>query len=340
FRSNKGNILVQQIRRQGAQWRDVVYDPNATTVGRENQIVVTRVDSEIADGNSGKMVAFELRPIFSSIDRDPKAKFGAEKEEIGFDRIFLDHMSVSTDAFRVLRGHERRPGFAVIRRFENIRRHVAKSMPIKRRVSRAGSEIARLDPVYPGILWQTGNVTNNVCPSLTTVMRELEVAVVRADPDQSFLFGRFADRINRGVHFCRRIVHGDTAGLFLLLFLRIVGGQVWRNAFPILAVVARAKKKLRADINRPLVIRRERDWRIPVEPELFLIVRSRLDVASFMRVAIYPANFAALIFGIDVIGISRIGKHPKAIAVVHIFPARIGDATRVLRVAYPGTVIL
>src|SRR5439155_18386378 len=89
---NKGNILVQQVRRQRVQRGDVVYDPNATTVGRENQIVVTRVDSEIADGNSGKMVAFELRPIFSSIDRDPKAKFGAEKEEIGFDRTFLNHV--------------------------------------------------------------------------------------------------------------------------------------------------------------------------------------------------------------------------------------------------------
>src|SRR5439155_23550954 len=201
----------------------------------------------------------------------------AEKEEIGFDRIFLDHMSVSTDAFRVLRGHERRPGFAVIRRFENIRRHVAKGMSIKCGISGARAEVASVDPADPGILWQTGNVTNNVCPSLTTVARELEVAVVRADPDQSFLFGRFADRINRGVHFRRRIVHRDTAGLFLLLFLRIVRGEVWGNAFPILAVVAPAKKKLRADINRPLVTRREPDWRIHVPPKLVQTVRSGLD---------------------------------------------------------------
>ena len=49
-----------------------------------------------------------------------------------------------------------------------------------------------------------------------------------------------------------------------------------------------------------------------------------------MRVAIYSSDLAALIFGIDVIGISRILKHPEAIAVVHIFPLRIGDAAGVL----------
>ena len=59
-----------------------------------------------------------------------------------------------------------------------------------------------------------------------------------------------------------------------------------------------------------------------------------------MRVAIYPTDLAALIFGIDVIGIGRILKHPKAIATVHIFPLRIGDTTRVLRVAHPGTIVL
>src|SRR5205823_15121798 len=195
---------------------------------------------------------------------------------------------------------------------------------IKRRVSRAGGEIARLDPVYPGILWHARDVTDDISPRLTTVARELEIAVVRADPDQPFLFRRFADRINRGVHFRRRIVYRDAAGLFLLLLLRIVGRQVWRKAFPVLAVIARAKEKLCANINRSLLVRRKRNWRIPVKPELFLVIRSWLDVARFMRVAIYAPNLAALIFSIDVIGISRIRKHPKAIAAVHVFPPRIG----------------
>src|SRR4029077_8893427 len=94
------------------------------------------------------------------------------------------------------------------------------------------------------------------------------------------------------------------------------------------------------DINRPLLIRRERNWRIPVKPELFLVIRSWLNVPSFVRVAIYPSNLTALVFGINVIRVSRVGKHPKPIATVHVFPLRVGDTARVLRIAHPGTIVL
>ena len=59
-----------------------------------------------------------------------------------------------------------------------------------------------------------------------------------------------------------------------------------------------------------------------------------------MRVTIYPTDLAALVFGIDIIGISRIGKHPKPIAVEHVFPARVSNAAGILRVAHPRTVVL
>src|SRR5947207_14093201 len=115
----------------------------------QNKIVITWVNRQITDGHSRKMVAFKLRPVFSSIDRNPKSKLRAEEEEIGFDQIFLDHMSVSTNAFRVLTGHERRPGFAVIGSFENVWRHVAKGMSIDRGISGASVEVAGLDPAHP-----------------------------------------------------------------------------------------------------------------------------------------------------------------------------------------------
>src|SRR5215211_3754826 len=59
-----------------------------------------------------------------------------------------------------------------------------------------------------------------------------------------------------------------------------------------------------------------------------------------MCVSIYASDFPALILGIDVICISRILEHPKPIAIVHVFPAMVGDATWVLRVAHPRAVIL
>src|SRR5207302_2331045 len=142
--------------------------------------------------------------------------------------------------------------------------------------------------------------------------------------------GRFADGINRGVHFRRRIVHGHAAGLLLLLLLGIVHGQVGRDALPRLAVIARTEQELCADVDGPLFIRRQRDWRVPVEPEFFVVIWSRLDVARLMCLSIYPPDFAALVFGINVIRIGGVGEHPETVAVVHVFPLRVGDAAGIL----------
>src|SRR6266566_6988568 len=120
--------MRQKVRRESAQRRDIVDDPDAATMRCEGEIVFARLDGQIANGNSRKMVAFKLCPVFSPIDRDPKSKLGAEKEEVWFDHVFLDHVSVSANAFDVLCAHERRPRFSIIGRFENKRRHVTKGM--------------------------------------------------------------------------------------------------------------------------------------------------------------------------------------------------------------------
>ena len=59
-----------------------------------------------------------------------------------------------------------------------------------------------------------------------------------------------------------------------------------------------------------------------------------------MRVAIHPADVAALVLGVEVIGIGRIGKHPETVAAVHVFPLRVGDSAGILRFAHPRTVVL
>src|SRR5437773_959419 len=87
-------------------------------------------------------------------------------------------------------------------------------------------------------------------------------------------------------------------------------------------------------------MRRQLDWRVPVEPEFFLVVWPRLDVARLMCLSIYPPDLTALVFGINVIRIRRVGKHPETVAGVHVFPLRVGDAAGILRFAHPRTVVL
>src|SRR5207253_11317501 len=55
---------------------------------------------------------------------------------------------------------------------------------------------------------------------------------------------------------------------------------------------------------------------------------------------IYPADITTLIFSINVIGITRIRKDKKAISIVQVFPAAIGDAAGILGVPDPTTVVL
>src|SRR5262245_46060463 len=106
----------------------------------ENQIVIPRVNREVANGNGRKMVALKLRPDFSAIDRNPESQFRSKEKKIGFNQILLDHMRVTANALSVLSTNERRPGLTEIGGLENVRRHVAESMPIKNGVRRAGIE--------------------------------------------------------------------------------------------------------------------------------------------------------------------------------------------------------
>src|SRR5215472_12341269 len=143
---------------------------------RENQIVVPRMNCQVANRNGWKMVALELCPAASAIDRNPESEFRAKEKKIGLNQIFLDHVRVSTNALRVLWRNECRPGFTKIGRLKNVRSHVAKRMPIEGGVRGAGIKVASLDPIHPRVLWQTGDVADNVGPRLSAVARELKIA--------------------------------------------------------------------------------------------------------------------------------------------------------------------
>ena len=70
------------------------------------------------------------------------------------------------------------------------------------------------------------NVVDDVTPGFAAVARHLEVPVVRAGPDDLIILRRFGNRIDRGVHLGGGVIDRHAAGLFLLLFLRIVGRKI------------------------------------------------------------------------------------------------------------------
>src|SRR5690348_13941563 len=132
--------------------------------------------------------------------------------------------------------------------------------------------MSRLDARHPRILWQAGDVADDVRPALAAVARDLEIAIVGADPDHLRILRRLADGVDRRVHLGVRVVDGDAAGLLLLLLRGIVRREVGRDALPRLAKVARAMEELRADVDRAVARRADVDGRVPVEAELPLLV--------------------------------------------------------------------
>ena len=142
------------------------------------------------------------------------------------------------------------------------------------------------------------------------------------------------------MHFRRRIVHGDTARLFLLLHLGIVCREIRRDPLPVEAVIARAEQYLRADIDRVLVGRRQCDWCVPVEAQLLVVIGLGLDVARLQRLAVHATGESTLILCIDVIRIGRVDEGKETVTTVQIFPAVVGDASRIGTVAGPDGIVL
>ena len=330
----EGRILRQQQGTQVAQRRDVIDDPDAAAMGCQHQVVVPRLDGQVADRHRRQMAALERGPVGSGIRGDPQPELGAEEQQLRVDGIFLDHMRIAAHALQVGGADEPGPGRPVIMGDVDIRGHVALGMPVEGRIRGARGEVAGLDPAHPGTGGEPGHMGGEVLPMGTAIAGQLQIAVIGADPDLSRGERRLADRVDRRVHFGRGIVDGDAARQFLQLLVRIVGREVRGNAFPGLATVRRTKQELRADVQRLRIVRRQRDRRIPVEAQLRIAlevrsVQPRLDVPRLVRQHIDAHDGAALCLRIHMVGIRRIGEHPEAVAAEHGFPALVGDAARV-----------
>ncbi len=333
----EGHLAPQHLRRERAQRREVVHDPDAAAVRGDDQVVLARMDQQIPHRDAGEVAALELRPALARVGRDPQPELGPAEEQARLHRVFLDDLGVAAHA--LLRADDARPALAEVRRAIDPRRHVAEGVAVESRIGGGRVEAARLDPAHPGSRRQIPP-RGEVAPVLAAVARELHAPVVGAHPDEALVLGRLADRVDAGVHLRRGVVDGDAARLLLLLLRSVVAGQVRRDALPVVAPVAGAEEQLRADVERRLVGGAARDGRVPVEAQLLLVERLRLQLADGAQVAIDAADVAALRLGVHGIGIAGVGHGPESVPAEEVLPAAVGDAALVLGIAHPRAVVL
>ena len=154
---------------------------------RNYEIVVARMNREIAHRHRRQIAALVMGPLLAAIHGDPQPELGAEEQEILVDEILFEDVGIPT--YRTLGGDERRPRRAEIGRFVGIWPHVAERVDVKRGVDRTGVEMARFDRRDPGVFREPADVRDHVRPRLATIACDLEVAVIRPRPNDARILG-------------------------------------------------------------------------------------------------------------------------------------------------------
>ena len=305
-------------------------------MGRNNQVRLARLDGDVAHSHV-RQASLELRPMRAAVDRNEQPEFGAHKQQIRINQILAHYVRV---AGKLLCG-KRCPGLAVVFGPVDVGLHVASGVAIKSRVRNGGIEMTGLDRGDPCVWRQTGNVLDDIGPTLSVVACDLHVAIVGSNPNYVAILGRLGNRINRLVLLGIRIVDGQTARKLLMLARRIVGGEIGRNAFPGLAVIARPKQELPAQINSSRMVGARMDRRIPVKAKVrFSSPWQRLDVPRLPGALAEARNSSALVFHIGIVGIGRIGECPKAVSHADHAPRAVRDSIDTARWSHPCAIIL
>ena len=92
-------------------------------------------------------------------------------------------------------------------------------------------------------------------------------------------------------------------------------------------MVTGPKKKLRAHINRALLVGAQMNRGIPIEAQsTFTVFLLRFNVAALQSAPVHPRDVAPLRFHVGVIFVSRIRECPKSISAVQILPTPVGNS--------------
>src|SRR6185503_12797186 len=94
-RFHESDIFRQHFGCEATQWCDVVDDPDAAAMRGNYEIVVARMDGEVAHRNRRHVSAFVSGPVRATIQGNPKTELGTKEKEVLVGEIFLDDVGVA-----------------------------------------------------------------------------------------------------------------------------------------------------------------------------------------------------------------------------------------------------
>ena len=255
---------------------------------------------------------------------------GAQEEEPGLLRILADGVDVRERSARQA-GREIGPRFAVVLRPEHVGRRVALLVTVDRHVGGAGGEVRRVDVAHRAEGRQAGEVRGHVGPRLAAVPRQLDLAVVRAGPDQPGLERALGDREHDRRDRRSGVVEGQAAGASHER--RVGGGQIGRDPLPALASVAAPVDILAAGVDGLRIVRRGGEGRRPLEAVLECRGRRALDgqrpdadIPRLARVQVVELELTVVAAGPDEVRVGAMNHREADLAAADGVPLADRDA--------------
>ena len=173
-------VIGQHARAHIAQRRVVVENIKTASKRRANQIVLARLNDEIAERDVWRS-ARQFRPVVAAVHREKHAKLGTQKHQSGFFMVLYD--APQYVAFRQVVG-DAAPRTTAVSTAQDIRRKITALVVVDNNVNRVGVVQIGFDVIDKKALGYAGQAID-LTPRLAIVFAYLDQAIVGADIDQS-----------------------------------------------------------------------------------------------------------------------------------------------------------
>src|ERR1039457_719022 len=228
------------------------------------------------------------------------------------------------------------PSPALVRGLEQIGFEIAVLVILVGRVSRAGVMLRSQEALRIGVLGGARGLLD-LAPVLAAVLGYLHQAVVGANVDQAFLFGRFGDGlyvvIERGGDVLLNSVDGPDLPHQGQLVAVELAREIGAYGSPAIAAVVAAVQLLRAEVEPRVGMRADDERSVPVPAQgRVALGLLRLDGNALAGAPVEAHHGAVLHVGVDGVGVLGVDARVESIAAVG--DEAIGVSER--RVLRPG----
>ena len=256
-----------------------------------------------------RKIELQRLPALAIVERNVDAGFRAGKQQAFAHSVFAHGMHVSSCGNSV---DDLSPRFAEVVRAIDVRRDVVHLVTVDRDVSSRGVMRRSVDQTHHAPRRQI--MRRDVVPGCAVVARQLDQAVVGADPNRPRGHRRRRNRVNHALR--------------AFLFFARPQSEIGTDNFPRIAAVRSLHQKLRRLIERVRRLKRERDRRGPWITMLHLRANlggRRRDVLHLSGLRVETEELAAGAAAVNNLRVHRIGKDVTTFAGADRMPIAKSD---------------